>query len=159
MGPLRRRTWAPRGRTPRLTQRGRMRRKVSVIGALVISPRRRRVRAYFGVRPEGSYDGDAILAFLKQLRRTLRVPVTLVWDRLKAHWATLELKLPPECDVATIRLPCPSVDCLAGWPREGPNETRSAGGAGRPRRATGCSARQLKPERLSMSDPHSLPTR
>lgn len=85
MGPLRRRTWAPRGRTPHLTQRGRSRRKVSVIGALVISPRRRRVRAYFGVQPEASYDGDAILAFLKQLRRTLRTPLTLVWDRLKAH--------------------------------------------------------------------------
>ena len=39
MGPLRRRTWAPRGHTPQLLQRGRSRRKVSVIGALVISPR------------------------------------------------------------------------------------------------------------------------
>jgi putative transposase len=85
MGPLRRRTWAPRGRTPRLLQRGRSRRKVSVIGALVISPRRHRVRAYFGVLPEANYDGDAILAFLKQLRRTLRVPLALIWDRLRAH--------------------------------------------------------------------------
>ena len=72
MGPLRRRTWAPRGHTPRLRQRGRSRRKVSVIGALVISPRRQRLRAYFGVLPEANYDGDAVLAFVKQLRRTLR---------------------------------------------------------------------------------------
>ena len=86
MGPLLRRTWAPRGHTPELRQRGRSRRKVSVIGALVISPRRRRVRAYFGVLPDANYDGDAILAFLKELRRTLRVPIALVWDRLKAHW-------------------------------------------------------------------------
>ena len=85
MGPLRRRTWAPRGHTPRLRQRGRSRRKVSVIGALVISPWRHRVRAYFGVLPEANYDGDAILAFLKQLRRTLRAPMAVIWDRLRAH--------------------------------------------------------------------------
>ena len=85
MGPLRRRSWAPRGHTPQLRQRGRSRRKVSVIGALVISPRRHRVRAYFGVLPEANYDGAAILAFLKQLRRTLRAPLTVIWDRLRAH--------------------------------------------------------------------------
>ena len=85
MGPLRRRTWAPRGHPPRLRQRGRSRRKVSVIGALVISPRRHRVRACFGVLPEANYDGDAILAFLQQLRRTLRAPLALIWDRLRAH--------------------------------------------------------------------------
>jgi transposase len=85
MAPLRRRSWAPRGRTPLLRQRGRMRRKVSVIGALVISPRRHRVRGYFGFQPDANYDGEAILAFLKALRRTLRVPLTLVWDRLRAH--------------------------------------------------------------------------
>lgn len=85
MGPLRRRTWAPRGHTPELRQRGRSRRKVSVIGALVISPRRRRVRAYFGVLPEANYDGEATLAFLKALRRTLRAPIALIWDRSRAH--------------------------------------------------------------------------
>lgn len=86
MGPLRRRSWAPRGHTPQLRQRGRSRRKVSVIGALVVSPQRRRVRGYFGVLPEANYDGQAVLAFVKQLRRALRVPITLIWDRLRAHY-------------------------------------------------------------------------
>ena len=72
MGPLRRRSWAPRGHTPQLRQRGRAWRKVSVIGALVISPRRHRVRGYFGVLPDANYDGEAVLAFVKELRRTLR---------------------------------------------------------------------------------------
>jgi transposase len=85
MGPLRRRSWAPRGQTPQLRQRGRSRSKVSVIGALAISPQRRCVRAYFGVEPEANYDGAAVLAFLKQLRRTLRTPFVLIWDRLRAH--------------------------------------------------------------------------
>ncbi len=85
MAPLVRRTWAPRGHTPVLLQRGRSRRKVSVIGALVISPRRRRVRAYFGLLPDANFDGELIRAFLMQLCRALRVPMTLIWDRLSAH--------------------------------------------------------------------------
>jgi len=85
MAPLVRRTWAPRGQTPVLMQRGRSRRKVSVIGALVISPRRRRVHAYFGLLPDANFDGESILAFLMQLRRALRVPIALIWDRLGAH--------------------------------------------------------------------------
>ncbi len=85
MAPLARRTWAPRGRTPVLMQRGRSRRKVSVIGALVISPQRRRVRAYFGFLPDANFDGESILAFVMQLCRALRVPITLIWDRLSAH--------------------------------------------------------------------------
>ena len=85
MAPLVRRTWAPRGHTPVLMQRGRSRRKVSVIGALVISPRRRRVRAYFGLLPDANFDGESILAFVMQLRRALHVPMALIWDRLGAH--------------------------------------------------------------------------
>lgn len=85
MAPLVRRTWAPRGRTPVLMQRGRSRRKVSVIGTLVISPRRCQVRAYFALLPDANFDGESILAFLVQLCRTLRVPIALVWDRLGAH--------------------------------------------------------------------------
>ena len=85
MAPLVRRSWAPRGHTPVLTQRGRARRKVSVIGALVISPQRRRVRAYFGFLPDANYDGESILAFLRQLRRSVRAPIELLWDRLLAH--------------------------------------------------------------------------
>lgn len=85
MAPLVRRTWAPRGCTPVLMQRGRSRRKVSVIGALVISPRRRRVRAYFGLLPDANFDGASILAFVMQLCRALRVPIALIWDRLAAH--------------------------------------------------------------------------
>jgi transposase len=85
MGPLVQRSWAPRGHTPVLMQRGRSRRKVSVIGALVISPRRRRVRAYFSLQPEASFDGTRILQFLKQLCRAVGVPIALIWDRLQAH--------------------------------------------------------------------------
>lgn len=85
MAPLVRRTWSPRGQTPVLRQRGRSRRKVSVIAALAISPKRRRVRAVFGCRPDANFDGEAILDFLKELARTVRAPIELIWDRLAAH--------------------------------------------------------------------------
>jgi transposase len=84
MGPAVRRSWAPRGCTPVLLQRGRSRINVSVIGALVITPRRR-VRAYFSLLAGVSFDGEHILVFLKQLCRAVRVPIELVWDRLPAH--------------------------------------------------------------------------
>lgn len=85
MAPHLRRTWAPRGYTPVFTQRGRSRRKVSVIAALTISPRRKQGRCHFGFLPDANYDGEAILAFLKELARSVRVPIELIWDRLRAH--------------------------------------------------------------------------
>lgn len=85
MGPLVRRSWAPRGHTPVLMQRGRSRRKVSAIGALAISPRRHRVRASFSLLADASFDGEHIVPFLRQLCRAVRAPITLVWDRLQAH--------------------------------------------------------------------------
>ena len=85
MGPLVQRSWAPCGQTPVLMQRGRSRRKVSVLGALVISPRRRRVRAYFGLQPEASFDGQRVVHFLQQLLRALRTPIMLIWDRNNTH--------------------------------------------------------------------------
>ena len=56
-----------------------------MIGALVISPKRHRVRAYFRLHPEANVDGPLVLSFVKELLRTLRVPLELVWDRLNAH--------------------------------------------------------------------------
>jgi len=84
MNPLVRRSWVPRAHTPVLMPRGRYRINVSVIGALVITPHRR-VRAYFSLLAGGSFDGEHILTFLKQLCRQVRVPIELVWDRLNAH--------------------------------------------------------------------------
>ena len=56
-----------------------------MIGALVISPKRRRVRAYFRLHPEANLDGQLVLSYVKELLRALRVRVELVWDRLNAH--------------------------------------------------------------------------
>lgn len=62
--PLVRRTWAPRGQTPVLYQRGRSRQKVSVIAALVIPPGRDRVACCIRLAPDASIDAVGVRAFL-----------------------------------------------------------------------------------------------
>lgn len=87
--PLVRRTWAPRGQTPVLYQRGRSRQKVSVIAALVIPPRRDRVRCLFRLAPDASFDAVGVRAFLGHLMRLVRTPVTIIWDRSNTHRGTV----------------------------------------------------------------------
>lgn len=87
MAPLVRRTWAPRGQTPILYQRTRAHDKVSVIGALTLSPRSRRVGLYFTLLPDQNATARHFRRFLAGLRRHLRRPLVVVWDRLAAHRA------------------------------------------------------------------------
>jgi transposase len=85
LGPLVRRTLAPKGQTPHLLVRGRHREKVSAIAALTLSPRRYRLGLYFRTVVNGSFDGSGIAAFLRQLLRHLRGRVIVVWDRWNGH--------------------------------------------------------------------------
>ncbi|PNG46017.1 putative metal-dependent hydrolase of the TIM-barrel fold protein (plasmid) [Variovorax sp. WDL1] len=78
---------------------------------------------------------------------------------LEAHKATSSLTLPRTGAEVVIRLPCPRGDCHGGWLLDSPHDTRSTRGAGRLRRATGCSATLTQPERQFMSVPPCLPTR
>lgn len=87
--PLVRRTWAPRGQTPTLHLRGRHHRKVSAIGAITISPTRRRLGRYVTLHPDQAIGSEQALAFLKQLRRHLRGPMVVVWDNLNTHRSRL----------------------------------------------------------------------
>jgi transposase len=89
MAPLVRRTWAPRGQTPILHQRTRSRDKVSVIGTLTVSPRRRRVGLYAALVVNANVNAERLVEFLRALLRHLRGPLILVWDRLNVHRAAL----------------------------------------------------------------------
>ena len=89
LAPLVRRTWAPQGQTPVFYQRGRHRQKVSIIGALTVSPKRRRVGLYFSLIAERNVDAYWLVAFLTALARHQRGPVILIWDRLNAHRGTV----------------------------------------------------------------------
>ena len=87
MAPLVRRTWAPRGQTPILYQRTRSHDKVSVIGALTLSPRSGGIGLYFALLPAENANAGHFRRFLADLRRHLQRPLVVVWDRLAAHRA------------------------------------------------------------------------
>ncbi len=89
MTPLVRRTWAPIGRTPILYQRTRARDKVSMIGAITVSPRRRRVGLYFSLLTNQNVTAENLIPFLRQLRIHLGGRFILIWDRLSVHRAAL----------------------------------------------------------------------
>ncbi len=87
LAPLVRRSWAPRGQTPILYQRGRAHTKVSIIAALTLSPRRRRTGLYFSLRANENVTTAWLIPFLRALSRHLRGSFILVWDRLPGHRA------------------------------------------------------------------------
>ena len=80
LNPLVRRSWARRGKTPVLLGNGGHRKKVSVIGAVSVSPQARRLGFYFATRPDGYFDGEAVVGFLRDLLGHLRENVVVVWD-------------------------------------------------------------------------------
>jgi transposase len=87
MTPLVRRTWSPRGRTPVFEQCGGSYQKVSCIGALVVAPRRNRLRLHFRLHPNRNINTDRALDFLRQLLGQLRGNLLVVWDSARPHLA------------------------------------------------------------------------
>ena len=85
MMPVLRRTWAPCGITPTFAVRARSHEKVSGIGALVVSPRRRQITLALALYPRLNIRGPQVLRFLRHLARHVRGPVILVWDRGNPH--------------------------------------------------------------------------
>lgn len=78
-----RRTWAPCGRTPVHCSCERHER-LSVISALTVSPKRRRLGLYFDVHGH-NIRTDEVETFVRSLRRRLPKGIILVMDRLAAH--------------------------------------------------------------------------
>ena len=85
MLPLVQRTWAQRGVTPFLRHRLCHHRKVSAIGALTISPKRRRLGLYLHLYPQHNICQEAVIVFLPDLRRHLGGPIVVIWDRWSVH--------------------------------------------------------------------------
>ena len=85
MAPLVRRTWAPRGRTPSLIQRGAHRKKVSVAAALWLSPLRDHVGLYFHTLADGYFDNWYVTALLEAMLHDLPGRFVVVWDGGNMH--------------------------------------------------------------------------
>ena len=83
--PTVRRTFAPRGQTPVLRSWDRHDR-ISAISAVTVSPKRRRLGLYFHLMPDDeNVHGEDTVAFLRQLRRHIAGPMTILWDRGNVH--------------------------------------------------------------------------
>ena len=85
LNPLVRRSWAPKGKTPVLESWGRHRQKVSVIGAVTLSPVVRRLGFYFATDPHGYFTTEKVVGFLRDLMKHLRGRVVVVWDGGSNH--------------------------------------------------------------------------
>jgi transposase len=85
LNPLVRRSWAERGKTPVLDWDGGHREKVSVIGAVSVSPAARHPGLYFATAPNGYFGPERVVGFLRDLLRHLRGKVVVVWDRGGNH--------------------------------------------------------------------------
>ena len=85
MMPVLRRTWAPCGVTPTVSVRARSHEKVSGIGALIVSPRRRQITLALALHPHRNIRGPEVLRFLRHLARQVRGPFILLWDRGRSH--------------------------------------------------------------------------
>jgi transposase len=83
--PSVRRSFAPRGRTPALEAWDR-RDRITAISCITLSPLLARPGLYFRLLPLNcNARGEDVVAFLKELRRRLRGPVSVVWDRHGIH--------------------------------------------------------------------------
>jgi hypothetical protein len=85
MAPLVRRTWAPRGQTPTLLQRGRHREKVSLAAALWLSSDGEPERLTYRSLANDYFDNVAVVGFLEKLVSQTRKPLTVVWDGGTMH--------------------------------------------------------------------------
>jgi len=85
LNPTVRRTYAPRGETPILKAWDR-RDRISAIGAITVSPKRRRLDHYVTLlADDANANADDTVRFLAQLHRHIRGPLTIIWDRNNTH--------------------------------------------------------------------------
>lgn len=94
-----------------LVQRTRTTEKVSAIAALSVSPVRRRVRLYVSLLANRNVRTAQMRRYLGDLRRHIRGPLILIWDRLNVHRAkTLTAWLATQRGMHVIFLPPYSPD-------------------------------------------------
>jgi transposase len=81
--PTVRRTWAPRGRRAVLDCWDR-RDRLSAISSLTVSPQASRLNLYFQILSDNVH-GEDVVAFLRELKRMVGGPLTVLWDRGPVH--------------------------------------------------------------------------
>lgn len=83
VSPLKR-TWAPCGQTPTIRTSIQHHTRLNLLGALCVSPGRRRIRLH--VRSQWAVvNGDSVIGLLKHLLHQIAGPMVLVWDQHPIH--------------------------------------------------------------------------
>ena len=73
------------GQTPVLHHRANHRDKITALGALSISPQRRRLNLYMHLYEAPSVQQGEVIVFLRDLQRHLPGRIVVIWDRLHQH--------------------------------------------------------------------------
>lgn len=87
--PLNRRTWAPRGETP-IQYASARHDRLSVIGAVTLSPQRQRISTYWQFYDNNVVATD-VVAFLRSLHRQQGRKLIVVLDRFNVHRKAIRL--------------------------------------------------------------------
>lgn len=87
--PLNRRTWAPRGETP-IQYASARHDRLSVIGAVTLSPQRQRISTYWQFYDDNVMATD-VVAFLRSLHRQHGRKLIVVLDRFNVHRKAVRL--------------------------------------------------------------------
>ncbi len=106
LAPVVRRTWAPRGHTP-VIKVAEPHGRISVAGALTISPARSRFAFYFHLLSDNAnFNGKSIADFLNSVRCRIRHPFIVIWDQIPIHQSyPVEQYLKHHPDVRTELFP------------------------------------------------------
>ena len=87
LSPTLRRTYAPRGKQP-VIRTGDPHARISVIGAMTISPKQHHFSFQFHLAEENvNFHGCSIVPFVDTVYRTLAGPLTIIWDGIRIHSA------------------------------------------------------------------------
>ncbi len=92
MTPTIRRTFAPRGSTP-VNKVFNPHGRISVCGAITISPRRSHVGLHFYMLDDDTnFRGPRVVDFLKHLQSQISGPITIIWDQIIIHSSDVVLE-------------------------------------------------------------------
>jgi len=105
--PTVRRTLAPRGQTP-VHYCWQRRDRISAISAITVSPIRKRRGLYFTLLVDNeNVHAEDVVGFLRQLKRHLPGPITIIWDRGRVHDRSkvVQAYLAKHPEIVTEKLP------------------------------------------------------
>ncbi len=85
MAPLRRRSWALQGHPPQMKEKAGHREKVSVVGALWLTPRRDQLMLAYQTLVNGYFSNVEVAEFLSGALQWLSGPLVVIWDGGSMH--------------------------------------------------------------------------